>query len=153
MAPPAISPGKEATIPAPVYAEATRQLRTSLELAALDSAVPCARLHARHVVQEWGLDELRDTVELLVSELVTNAVQASRRLRTAQLPVVGLSLACDQISVVIQVWDASDDMPLPQRADPDDGSGRGLMIIETLSSNWGAYRKSSGKVVWAQIAR
>jgi hypothetical protein len=52
-------------------------LRSSLELGALPTAVPCARLHARHLVWEWGLDGLAESTELLVSELVTNAVKAT----------------------------------------------------------------------------
>ena len=57
-------------------------LRDFLELGALPSAVPCARLHARLVVQEWGLSTLADNVELVVSELITNALHASRATRT-----------------------------------------------------------------------
>ena len=52
--------------------------RSSLLLGALPSAVPCARLHARQVLWEWGLSEVAETAELLLSELVTNAVQAAR---------------------------------------------------------------------------
>src|SRR5215471_10508143 len=52
-------------------------LRSHLELGALPSAVPCARLHAKHVLWEWGLDALGEAVELVVSELVTNGVQVS----------------------------------------------------------------------------
>src|ERR1700680_336795 len=48
------------------------QLRTLLELAALPGAVPCSRLHARHVLLEWGLSEIAENAELLLSELVTN---------------------------------------------------------------------------------
>jgi len=51
-------------------------LRSYLELGALPTAVPCARLHTRQLVWEWGLTGLGATAELLVSELVTNAVQA-----------------------------------------------------------------------------
>jgi hypothetical protein len=47
-------------------------LQSYLELAALPSAVPCARLHTRQVLWEWGLGAAAETVELLVSELVTN---------------------------------------------------------------------------------
>ena len=53
------------------------ELRTFLELGALPTAVPCARLHVRQVLWEWHLGALADTTELLVSELVTNAVHAS----------------------------------------------------------------------------
>ena len=47
--------------------------RSFLELGAVPGAVPCARLHARQVMWEWGLDALRDDTELVVSELVTKA--------------------------------------------------------------------------------
>jgi hypothetical protein len=45
---------------------------------------------------------------------------------------------------VIHVWDASDSMPVRQEAAPGDDGGRGLMIIEALSADWGAYRKAEG---------
>jgi hypothetical protein len=52
-------------------------LSSYLELAPLASAVPCARLHTRHLLWEWRLPAFNDTAPLIVSELVTNAVQAS----------------------------------------------------------------------------
>jgi len=58
--------------------------RDYLELGALPTAVPCARLHARLLVREWGLTTLVGNVEILVSELVTNAVHASRAFRPAR---------------------------------------------------------------------
>ena len=52
--------------------------RTSyLELAPLPSAIPCARLHAVHVLHEWGLRVLAENAALIVSELMTNAADAS----------------------------------------------------------------------------
>jgi hypothetical protein len=64
------------------------------------------------VAVEWGLEELADTAELLASELITNAIQASERLRIradlATVPVVQLWLVSDQISMVIHVWDGND---------------------------------------------
>jgi anti-sigma regulatory factor (Ser/Thr protein kinase) len=65
-------------------------LQTELVLAALPTAPSVARGHVRAVVCEWGLGELADTAELLVSELVTNAVQASAKLVTVEPPVVYL---------------------------------------------------------------
>lgn len=59
-------------------------LRTFPELGALPGAVPCARLHARHVLWEWGLEAFTEPVGLVVSELVTNAVQASEGLTSSQ---------------------------------------------------------------------
>ncbi len=55
-------------------------LRDFIELGALPGAVPCARLHARQLMWEWQLTGLSESVELLVSELVTNGVAASQRL-------------------------------------------------------------------------
>src|SRR5450755_310899 len=91
--------------------------RTALELAALATAVPCARLHARNVVLEWSLAELAETVELIVSEIVTNAVRASGSLgspdRTGAsgLPTVRLWLNGSQSQVLVQVWDGNDWQP------------------------------------------
>jgi anti-sigma regulatory factor (Ser/Thr protein kinase) len=124
-------------------------------LAALPTAPARARGHVRTVACEWGLPDLADTAELVASELVTNAVQASERfVLTADLaivPVIRLWLASDQISMVIRVWDNSDEMPVRRDTGPDDIGGRGLMIIDSLAKDWGAYRKTDGKVVWVMI--
>jgi anti-sigma regulatory factor (Ser/Thr protein kinase) len=132
-------------------------LQTHLELAALPSAPACARGHVRSVAMEWGMADLADTAELLASELTTNAVRASERLRTTTglpvVPVVRLWLVSDQASIVIHVWDGDDHMPVRRNCGPDDESGRGLMLVENLGSDWGAYRKSDGKVVWVQISQ
>ena len=87
-------------------------LRSSLELGALPTAVPCARLHARQLVWDWGLDGLAETAELLVSELATNAVQAMARqeVRTA----VRLQLFGDNTRVRIEIWDADPGRQLPE---------------------------------------
>jgi anti-sigma regulatory factor (Ser/Thr protein kinase) len=126
-------------------------------LAALPTAPACARGHVRSIAYEWGLQELAETAELVTSELVTNAVQASERLRiradSAIVPVIRLSLASDQISMVIRVWDGNDEMPVRHDAGPDEISGRGLMIIDSLSAYWGSYRKANGKVVWAMVRK
>jgi anti-sigma regulatory factor (Ser/Thr protein kinase) len=129
-----------------------RPLQTHLELAALPSAVPCTRGHVRAVALEWGLAELADTAELLASELVTNAIQASAKLRTAQTPVVRVWVTSDGICMIIHVWDASTAMPIRQATTAaDDEGGRGLLLAETLSKDWGTYRKTEGKVVWVMI--
>jgi len=133
-------------------------LQSFLELGALPSAVPCARLHTRHVLWEWGLAILAASTELLVSEMVTNAVQVSRAMTQA---AVRLWLASDGTQVMVLAWDAS---PLPpERADPgeDAENGRGLLLVEAISEQWGWYlpgehvgtsaRDQHGKVVWAVV--
>ena len=124
-------------------------------LAALPTAPACARGHVRTVALEWGLQDLADTAELLASELVTNAVQASKRLRIradlAIVPVVQIWIVSDHRSMVIHVWDGNDEMPVRRNAGIDEESGRGLMLVESLSSECGAYRTANGKVVWVMI--
>jgi anti-sigma regulatory factor (Ser/Thr protein kinase) len=107
--------------------------------------------HVRSVAREWGLADLADTAELVVSELVTNAVQASARLRTAGPSVVVLWITSDGLSLVIHVWDASPEMPVRKDSAPDEESGYGLMLVEALSKDHGVYRKAEGKTVWALI--
>ena len=139
------------------------ELRTFLELGALPSAIPCARLHARQVAWEWQLSHLADATELVVSELTTNALRASAGLTASRFagkfavgtPPVRLWLYSDGERVLIQVWDGNDEMPARQEVDPGAGSGRGLLIVESLASDWGSSRlaKSSGKIVWAVVAQ
>jgi len=76
-------------------------LRSSLELGALSSAVPCACLHVKHVLWEWGLRSLAERAELLVSELVTNAVTAAGR----PGQTVSVNLVGDATRVLIEVRD------------------------------------------------
>jgi anti-sigma regulatory factor (Ser/Thr protein kinase) len=120
-------------------------LRTYLELAALPTAVGCLRNHTKIVAMEWGLPrEQRETVELIVSELVTNSVRASHALVS---PVVRLWLVSDGQKVLVQVWDACDKMPVRSNADLDAESGRGLMIVDALAEEWDCYALDGGKVV------
>ncbi|HCU92866.1 MAG TPA: hypothetical protein DHU96_09050, partial [Actinobacteria bacterium] len=135
---------------------------THLELGALLTAVPCARLHVKHVLREWHLEQIADTAELIVSELVTNAVRASAGLTSSEyagrwapgLPPVRFWLASDGEHVVVQVWDGSDKTPVLQHPDADAESGRGLELVEALATEWGSYtpERSSGKIVWAVMA-
>jgi anti-sigma regulatory factor (Ser/Thr protein kinase) len=125
-------------------------LSSFLELGALAGAVPCARLHARQVVWEWGLTGLSQDIELLVSELITNAVQASQS--TRQAASVRLWLLSERTRVLILVWDASGRPPVRMDADQEAEGGRGLMLVEAISDQWNWYSvqdREGGKVVWA----
>ena len=131
-------------------------LRSYLELGALPTAVPCARLHARHVLREWGLNRLAPDSELLVSELVTNAVQATAGRDAA---AVRLRLSGDSARVLIEVWDADPRAPAPKdlgehgTPDPQEEGGRGLFLVAALSARWDWYptREPAGKVVWCVL--
>ncbi len=132
-----------------------------LELGALPTAAPCARLHTTLVLWEWELGTLVHTAGLVVSELVSNAVQASAGLTGSRFaghwapgtPPVRVWLSADDHRVVIQVWDGSDRPPVPQPVEPEADSGRGLLLVGAVSAEWGCYspEKSSGKVVWAVV--
>jgi len=136
--------------------------QTFLELGALPTAAPCARLHTTLVLWEWELGTLVRTAGLVVSELVSNAVQASAGLTGSRfagywapgIPPVRVWLSADDHRVVIQVWDGSDRPPVPQPVAPEADRGRGLLLVGALSEEWGCYtpEKSSGKVVWAVVS-
>ena len=141
-------------------AAASVPLQASLGLGALPSAVGCARLHARNVMHEWNLPSIADTVELVVSELVTNAVHAStgpdgRPKYDAKtgLPHVHVRLSYDRAQVLIEVWDQDPRMPVAETAGHDDESGRGLMLVEALCERWDSAVTPGwdGKVVWAEV--
>ena len=126
-------------------------MTSRLELGSLPTAVPCARLHTKHIVKEWNLAHLTDTAELIVSELVTNALRASRSL--PDLPPVILRLLASPEQLIIKVWDASSTPPSQRPHGIDAESGRGLEIVSYLSEDWGFYHPDmGGKVVWATLA-
>jgi anti-sigma regulatory factor (Ser/Thr protein kinase) len=146
----------------------TWPLRTHLALGVLPTAVPCARLHARHLLRDWNLGGLAETVELIVSELVTNAIRISARADGAQpgygerapLGCVLLWLSCDRRRVLVEVGDSSPRPPVVTKADPNAESGRGLPLVEAVSLAWGYYYPAAGsadseqrqmarKIVWA----
>lgn len=129
-------------------------------VAALPTATPCARLHARTISLEWGLGDLADTVELVVSELVTNAVHASvdhdgRPQYSPEhgLACVHLRLSTDGLTALIEVWDESARPPTPVQPAPADEGGRGLLLVDALTERWGWSLPPSGrgKIVWALV--
>jgi anti-sigma regulatory factor (Ser/Thr protein kinase) len=132
-------------------------LQTRLELGAQPTAPGVARGHVRAVACEWGLTDLADTAELLTSEITTNAVQASERLRAradvAAVPVIRLWVTSDGVALVIHVWDAHPDLPVLKDTVADAENGRGLLLVSVLGKEWGTYRKAAGKVVWVKVVK
>jgi hypothetical protein len=110
-----------------------------VELAARPTGVARARLHARNLLWEWGLDWLAPDAELLVAELITSAIRAKTVREEA---AVRLRLSSDGSQVLIEVWDA--DRWSPPAA---------LFLVSALSARWGWYptREPRGKVVWCQL--
>jgi anti-sigma regulatory factor (Ser/Thr protein kinase) len=125
-------------------------LRSFLELGALPSAVPCARLHTRHLLWEWQLTGLSEDAELVVAEIMTNAIQITQA--DAQTAPVRLWLLAGRAQLLILVWDASPLPPVPVSTSGDEENGRGLLLVDTLSARWGHFlHHNGGKVVFALL--
>ncbi|WP_299529245.1 SpoIIE family protein phosphatase [uncultured Streptomyces sp.] len=107
-------------------------------------SVARARELARSQLQSWDLDDLVDTTELLVSELVTNALRYGEG-------EVRLRLLRDR-TLVCEVWDAGLVQPRRRRARDTDEGGRGLQLVGLLSAAWGSRRTPRGKTVWFELA-
>ncbi|MFJ5775986.1 SpoIIE family protein phosphatase [Streptomyces sp. NPDC093094] len=108
-----------------------------------DAAPGRARRLARSALARWGLEELTDSVELLVSEVVTNAV------RYASRPVTLRLLRTDVLRC--EVGDDVPQLPRLRQARATDEGGRGLYLVNKLARRWGATRLSTGKVVWFEL--
>ncbi|MEV7791514.1 SpoIIE family protein phosphatase [Streptomyces sp. NPDC087512] len=114
-------------------------------LAPEDAAPGQARRLARRALARWGMEELTDSVELLVSEVVTNAV------RYASRPVSLRLLRTDVLRC--EVGDDVPQLPRLRQARATDEGGRGLYLVNRLARRWGATRLSTGKVVWFELNR
>ncbi|MFJ9558774.1 SpoIIE family protein phosphatase [Streptomyces fuscichromogenes] len=112
---------------------------------ALDpSEVSRARAAVREQLHDWGLARLADAAELMVSELVTNAIRHSHS-RPVQLRLIrGETLLCE-------VDDDDHTLPTLLGADPGAEAGRGLRVVSTLAREWGTSRTSAGKTVWFEL--
>ncbi|MFF4209972.1 SpoIIE family protein phosphatase [Streptomyces sp. NPDC001796] len=110
-----------------------------------DAAPSRARRLARRALDRWGLQELTDSVELLVSEVVTNAVRYATRPITLRLLRTDV-LRCE-------VGDDVPQLPRLRQARATDEGGRGLYLVNRLARRWGATRLSTGKVVWFELNR
>ena len=102
-----------------------------------------AREFARAQLVGWGLEPLVDTAELLVSELVTNALRYGEG-------EIRLRLLLDR-TLVCEVWDAGLVQPRRRRARDTDEGGRGLQLVGLLSAAWGSRRTPRGKTVWFEL--
>ncbi|MFF9808152.1 sodium/proline symporter PutP [Streptomyces coeruleorubidus] len=107
---------------------------------------PAAVAHARGLagrqLERWGMPDLTFTTELIVSELVTNAI------RHATGPV-RLRLIRDR-SLMCEVSDASSTSPRLRHARTTDEGGRGLLIVAQLAQRWGTRYTTTGKIIWTE---
>ncbi|MER7774018.1 SpoIIE family protein phosphatase [Streptomyces sp. NPDC096191] len=102
-----------------------------------------ARELARAQLLDWDMEPLVDTTELLVSELVTNALRYGEG-------EIRLRLLLDR-TLVCEVWDSGLVQPRRRRARDTDEGGRGLQLVGLLSAAWGSRRTPRGKTVWFEL--
>jgi anti-sigma regulatory factor (Ser/Thr protein kinase) len=128
-------------------------------MGALTSAPGTARAHARAVLAGWGLADLTEACELVVSELATNAVQAGigptggLLYVNGRMPVVRVCLFSDGLRLLIEVWDQAMGFPALRRAASDAEAGRGLHLVDALTGGRWGWQPGQGpaRVVWAEL--
>ncbi|MEV1082414.1 SpoIIE family protein phosphatase [Streptomyces sp. NPDC050211] len=114
----------------------------SWDVPADPAAVADIRARATRRVEEWGLADLAMTTELIVSELVTNAIRHAA-------PPIRLRLLRDA-RLTCEVADASSTAPRLRHARSMDEGGRGLFLVAQLTHRWGARYTADGKIIWAE---
>jgi anti-sigma regulatory factor (Ser/Thr protein kinase) len=92
----------------------------------------------------WGLGDVGSLAELLVSEVVTNAVEHGTSGGTVQIVALPAGLR-------VEVTDRSDGLPELKHPANDEPTGRGLAIVDRLSRWWGVERQAGGKTVWFEV--
>lgn len=119
-------------------------LRIHVPLPPTSMASRVAWEHVRALFRELDvpLDRV-DTLRLVVAELVTNATQHAG--------TASLLLDVDGDQVWVGVQDNSSGRPTPRRVEAFGESGRGLHLVEALSSAWGTQPTADGKIVWASV--
>jgi len=136
------------------------QAATGLALAAVPTAVRCSRMLVSSCLRQWGLPSLAGDSELVVSELVTNAVAATgvtetepRWSQLAGLATIHVRVMLFEGSIVIAVWDRNPAPPVLRQSEPDSENGRGLSIVAALCKRWDYFLlDGDGKCVWAELA-
>ncbi|MEW2167535.1 ATP-binding protein [Streptomyces sp. NPDC007084] len=110
-----------------------------------------ARTLLREQARSWGLSEdVTETAELLLSELMTNAYGHAKSSPGREI-WARCRLTEDRLRVIVS--DAGDTLPVPREVGPEDESGRGLTLVAALADKWGAQwrTKGVGKEVWFEL--
>src|ERR1700730_1856455 len=117
--------------------------------AAAPAATGEARRRVRAAIRSWPVPVEEDVALLLTSELVTNAVRHEAG-QGAQ--AVMLVISCSSGRLRVDVHDTSHSLPAVADVPADAETGRGLLLVETLSDEWGYYRTPAGKAVYFTLA-
>ena len=135
----------------------------TLALTALPTSPFLARRYTRSFLDSCqGIDpDTAETAELIVSELVTNAVRyagepagVTQHPQRAAASPISLSLRNFREVLLIEVYDTDSNPPILTSADGDAESGRGLMLVSTLSKEWSySFHPSGGKIVYCFLEK
>jgi anti-sigma regulatory factor (Ser/Thr protein kinase) len=120
--------------------------RHRVPLTAGPAAAAEARGQVRAAICTWDVSVDPDVAVLLTSELVTNAI------RHEAGETVMLVISCSGDELRVDVHDTSCCLPIPADAPIDAETGRGLMLVNSLSTEWGSYGTSAGKAVYFTLA-
>jgi hypothetical protein len=129
---------------APIRPTVQRPRRTALT--AGPAAAAQARRQVRAAIDAWHVPVDPDVAVLLTSELVTNAI----RHQPGQAVLLTITCICGQLRV--DVHDTSRSVPVPAHAPPGAEAGRGLMLVASLSADWGYHQTPEGKAVYFTLA-
>ena len=154
-----IAPAAAASMSAVNGASASTRVCRVVRLASRLSAVAAARAEVTSALRAWCVPVDPDVAILLTSELVTNAVthataNANPTGKTADRGSTGeavlLVIAADDAGLRVDVHDGSGDLPVVAGcpAESDAETGRGLLLVTSLSAEWGFYRTPGGKAVY-----
>jgi hypothetical protein len=129
-------------------------------LDALKTAPSAARAYVRTTLVTWGMSDLVSVMDLAVSELATNGINASTGpdgsplYIDGRMVVVQLRLSTDGAQLMVEVWGKAPGVPIAKTAGPDDENWRGLQLVASLTGSrcgWQYSDDGDGKVVWAVV--
>jgi anti-sigma regulatory factor (Ser/Thr protein kinase) len=145
------------TAPAQVCDPAELPYVTGCPLSPSPDAVCQARCFTRHTLATWGLGELADDAEVVVTELLANAIRHAwpgGPPASPEAAALALWLLGDTDGLMCVVTDPSDTVPALRQPGPSGENGRGLHIVHALSDHWGwSALSQQGKAVWAILFR
>ena len=122
------------------------QRKRRISLSAGPTAAAAARSQVRAAIYAWDVPVDAAVAVLLTSELVTNAI----RHETGK--TITLVITCASGQLRVDVHDTSCAVPIPVDGPADAETGRGLMLVSSLSTEWGYYRTPAGKAVYFTLA-
>ncbi|WP_319690346.1 ATP-binding protein [Streptomyces europaeiscabiei] len=109
------------------------------------STVAAARTRVSRQLERWGLQDMTFTAELVVSELVTNAI------RYGEEPISFRLLRDRDRTLICEVSDGGHTSPYLRRATTEDEGGRGLFLVAQFTDRWGTRFSREGKTIWTEL--